>query len=49
MKIIIEYFLAAVKALLAIFGKTLPELEAGTEDNIESMLGNLGSYKPEVE
>ncbi len=48
MKIIIEYLLAAIKALLALFGRELPELEEGTEENIESMIGNITGYEPEV-
>ena len=42
---IIEYFVAAVKAVLAFFGK---EVDVEVEDNIRTMLGNLFGYKPEV-
>lgn len=48
MKTIIDYIVAALKALFALFGAELPGLEEGTEDNIESMLGGLGLYEPEV-
>ena len=43
MELIINYFKAALKALLAIFGK---EVDAEVEDNIETMLGNLFGYNP---
>ena len=48
MEIIIKYFLEAFKAILAIFGKTLPELEEGTNENLESMYDNITGYEPEV-
>lgn len=48
MKVIIEYLLAAIKALLAIFNVELPELEEGTEENIGTMIDNIMGYEPEV-
>ena len=46
MEAIIKYFKAALAALLAVFGK---KLDGETVDNIETMLGNLFGYKPEIE
>lgn len=46
MDIIIGYFVAAIKALLAIFGK---EIDPEVESNLESMFGGMFGYTPEVE
>ncbi len=46
MEIIINYFVAAFKAILTIFGK---EVDAEVEDNLRTMIGNLFGYKPEVD
>ena len=46
MEIIINYFVAALKAILAIFGK---ETDAEVEDNLRTMIGNLFGYEPEVQ
>jgi len=46
MEIIINYFVAAFKALLTIFGK---EVDAEVEDNLRTMFGNLFGYTPEVD
>ena len=43
---IIEYFVAAVKAVLALLGK---EVDAEVEDNLRTMFGNLFGYEPEIE
>ena len=46
MEKIIEYFVAALKALLALFGvKTDEEVES----NLESMFDNITSFDPTVE
>lgn len=45
MDIIINYFVAALKAILTIFGK---EVDAEVEDNLRTMIGNLFGYEPEV-
>lgn len=45
MEAIIKYFKAALAALLAVFGK---KLDGETVDNIETMLGNLFGYEPEI-
>lgn len=45
MEIIINYFVAAFKAILTIFGK---EVDAEVEDNLRTMIGNLFGYEPEV-
>lgn len=45
MEKIIEYFKAALAALLAVFGK---KLDGETVDNIESMFENLFGYEPEI-
>lgn len=43
MKVIIDYFVTAFKALLALFGvKVNPE----TEDNLENMFGNITGFDP---
>lgn len=46
MEFIINYFKAALKAILAIFGIVLDE---ETADNIDSMVGGLESFEPESE
>lgn len=46
MEIIINYFVAAFKAILTIFGK---EVDAEVEDNLRTMIGNLFGYEPEIE
>lgn len=46
MDIIIGYFVAAIKALLSIFGK---ELDPEVESNLESMFSGMFGYEPEVE
>ena len=45
MAVIIDYFVAAVKAILAFFGK---EVDAEVESNLESMFGGIFGYEPEV-
>ncbi len=46
MEKIIEYFVAAIKALLVIFGV---EVDAEVESNLESMFGGMLGYEPEVD
>lgn len=46
MEIIIEYFVAAIKALLTLFGVEIDEKFA---DNTESMVGGLKGFDPETE
>lgn len=50
MEIILDYFVAAINAILAIFGKDAIEInkENGFLENIKSMLVGLGNYKEEV-
>lgn len=45
MEIIIDYIVAALKALLALFGVAG---DAEFEDNIESMFEGLLGYEPEI-
>ena len=46
MEAIINYFVAALKAILAIFGK---EVDAEVEDNLRTMFDNILGFEPEVE
>ena len=46
MDIIIGYFVAAIKAILTLFGVEIDEEFAS---NLESMVGGLESFKPETE
>ncbi len=43
MEIIIGYFVAAIKAILAIFGV---EFNEETEDNLENMFDNITGFEP---
>lgn len=44
MEVIINYFVAAFKALLALFGV---QVNPETEDNLENMFGNITGFVPE--
>lgn len=46
MELIINYFVAAVKAILGLFGTELGE---EFEDNIRSMIDGLKGFEPESE
>ena len=46
MAVIIEYFKAALVAILTVFGV---ELDEEVASNIETMLGNLFGYEPEID
>lgn len=48
MEFIINYFKAALKALLSIFGVEMWEIPEDTKDNLESMYDNITGYNPEV-
>lgn len=50
MDVILDYFVAAVNAILAIFGKDAIVInkENGFLENIKSMLEGLDNYKVEV-
>ena len=46
MEAIIKFFLEAFKALLALFGKELPEMGEETKDNLENMYDNIAGFDP---
>ena len=48
METIINYLLAAIKAICAIFGIEFKGLDEATKDNLGSMYDNITGYEPEV-
>lgn len=48
MDIIVNYFKAALAALLSIFGVKMWEVPQDTMDNLESMYDNITGYEPVV-